>query len=398
MATAPSPTARVHSRYGLVPYPWRAAVGLGSPHPARFYADLIMQSLRFGLPARRRLGPLLSVLGRHDPPKAPLAAALRAFGRRADRPDLDRLLRAVVERWPELVAAHDALPHDPPALSALALQRRAALTLFVFGERPAPLLVLKVGAPGDPRVEQEVDALRKVRPAALAPRPLGLVAEGWAQEALEGAPMRVEALGPTRARALEWPSLLDQLAEALSRLAEITCRPSPPDELRRPIERALADGRIGAGPRRLLAAAWRDLRRLEVSVLRHRDTSPQNCLFAGGRFVGIVDWEDAAPLGAPGYDVLNAALAYLDHGVGLRRWSEELVLETFRSAWAGSFGRCARECARDSASAAAVPEDLLEPLELSLFGWRVGRRLDNPSFYPTSAATAARMLELAADG
>ncbi len=393
MRANPAQRPPAGSPWGHVPYPWRAAIGLGSPYPSRFYASLITQSLRFGLPARRRMGPLLAFVARRSPPQAPLALGLRAVARQQQRSDLDRLLDALVERWPELTAGHETLPGEPPPLSALVLQRRAALTLFAFGQRPAPLMVLKVPAPGDTRVEHEVNALRVAGPAGLGPRPLGQVAEGWVQEALEGDPLRVEPLSPAGARRLGWPPLMEELAHALTRLGEASRRRASPDELRRPLERALADGAIGSTARRLLAAAWRDLRQLDVAVLRHRDTSPQNCLFSEGRFVGLVDWEDAAPLGAPGYDTLNAALSYLDLGVGLQRWSEALLLECFTSAWAGEFGHRAREAARASASAAGVPERLLEPLELAFFGWRIGRRLDNPSFYPTTAGTAARMLE-----
>jgi hypothetical protein len=323
-----------------------------------------------------------------------LGAVARA--RRDQRPDLDRLLDALVAQWSELSAAHDILPGEPPPLSALALQRRAALTLFVFGQRPNPLLVLKIPARGDTRVEKEVAALRVAGAAGVGPRALGPVDRGWAQEALNGAPLRVEPLTPEGAWKLEWPTSLNELTHALTRLGEASRRRVQPDEIRQPVERALADGPIDSQARRLLAAASRDLRRLDVAVLRHGDTSPQNCLFSEGHFVGLVDWEDAAPLGAPGYDTLNAALAYLDHGVGLRRWSEDLVVESFDYAWAGTFGRLAREATRESASVAGVPEGLLGALELSTFGWRVGRRLDNPSFYPTSARTAARMLELVA--
>jgi hypothetical protein len=78
---------------------------------------------------------------------------------------------------------------------------------------------------------------------------------------------------------------------------------------------------------------------------------------------------------------------------GCKDGREALLLECFTSAWIGEFGRRAREAARASASAAAVPERLLEPLELAFFGWRIGRRLDNPKFYPTTAGTAVRMLE-----
>ena len=397
MLTATADGRLTRSRpYGHIDYPWRAAFDLIGPEPSRFYAALITQALRFGLPARRRLGPLVAFLGRSDIPQAPLAAALRAAARRAPRPELDRLVHSLTEAWPRLAAVAEGLNETPPQLSALALERRSALTVFAFGEHSNPLLVLKVPSPNSAGVERELHALRLAAPAAISPRIFGPVADGWAQEALAGAPLRVEPLSPAAARGLAWTPDLDELGRALTRLAEVTTHRRPPDDLVVPIERALAHGRMPDATHRLATAAWRDVRRLEVSVLRHGDTSPQNCLFSGGRLTGLVDWEDAAPHGAPGWDTLNVALAYLDHGVGLRRWSQPLVLECFTHAWTGAFGRGARDAARAAARAAAVPEQLLDPLELCVFAWRVGRRLANPSFYPTSASTAARMLEVAA--
>jgi hypothetical protein len=131
-------------------------------------------------------------------------------------------------------------------------------------------------------------------------------------------------------------------------------------------------------------------------VLRHRDTSPQNCLFESDRLAGLVDWENVSALGAPGFDVLNAAVAFLEHGVGLVRWSEDRVLQTFRAAWVeGRYGEGARAAAAESASGAGFPESLFGSLEIVFFGRRLGRRLASKSISTTGPETAAKMLELA---
>jgi hypothetical protein len=190
---------------------------------------------------------------------------------------------------------------------------------------------------------------------------------------------------------LEWNGHLRALTEALARLGEATARPEAPDELA-PVELALEH--VDGATHRVLAAAWRDVSGLERSVLRHGDTSAQNCLFLDGRLAGLVDWERAQQRGAPGFDAWNAALALLEHGLGLVRWSQTNVVHAFRDAWLGAWGGEARVAAAASVIAAGVPERLVEPLEVVFFARRLGRRLARPDAYATTPATAAEMLSL----
>jgi hypothetical protein len=152
---------------------------------------------------------------------------------------------------------------------------------------------------------------------------------------------------------------------------------------------------MAATTRRLLAAALRDLQTQRVSVLRHRDTSPQNCLFEGDRSSALSIGRNAESCGAPGFDLWNAAVAWLEHSVGLTPWSHRHVLEVFRAAWGGSeFCACARESARESARAAGVSERRLDALEVTFFGRRLGRRLETPEAWATGPQVSVEMLEV----
>jgi hypothetical protein len=358
-------------RYVEVPHPWRAAIDVTSRHPARFYAGLIGQTLRCGLPARRRFGPALAMAARTGLPEGPVARAL-IVRRRRERSDLDALLSDVETAWPSLAERLPQLPRSAPRLAALALHRRAALTVFVFGERAQPLLVLKVPAAGDTRVDTELAALEEAEPVRVAPRSLGRIGEARVQEALAGSAL--------------WA--------ALARLSAGTAKPGAPDQLDHWLRAAGESGLLSSRASGLLDAARRDIARLEVCVLEHRDTSPQNCLIEGGRLSGLVDWENGYSRGGPGLDVWNVALAWLEVGVGLLRWSEELVEEAFRRAWAASpFYGEARRAARAAATAAGVPDRFHDALELAFFGRRLGSRAKSPAAFPTGPGTAARMLE-----
>lgn len=362
----------------------KAMIGLESPWPARLYARLAAQALRHGLPARRG-GRLLAATARLGLPRPVVAALGRRFPRR-HRPDLDDLLAEIETAWPLLVERSSRLPSEPSPLSALALQRAASLTVFVLGNGERPLLVAKL--PGKKKLlEAERAALERAAPVEIAPRYLGEVGGAYVQEGLPG-----NALPIPRLERLHWDGRLSQLAGSLARLAAATVQAEPPEELAVPVELALTrlDGPAGLA----LEAAWRDVQRVEVSVLQHGDTSAQNCLFADGHFSGLVDWERADGRGVPGFDVWNAALALLEHSVGLSRWSQERVLAGFRDHWLGAWGRSAREAAAESTSAAGVPESLLGALETVFFARRLGRRLARPEAYATTPETAAQMLEL----
>jgi hypothetical protein len=201
---------------------------------------------------------------------------------------------------------------------------------------------------------------------------------------------------PERAATLTWTPRLAALSDALERLAAVTAKPGFAEQIRQPTERALAEAELSPAARRALEAAWRDVQRIDASVLRHHDTSPQNCLFTGDRLEGIVDWEWAETYGAPGADLWNAALGYAEYGIGLVRWSQEIVLEVFARGWRESpFWQTARADARRTATAGGVPDHALDSLEAVFFASRIGDRLNRKiSAYPTTAVTAARILEI----
>jgi hypothetical protein len=371
----------------------RALIDARSPHPARYFAEIVAQMLHHGLPSRRRAGALLALLGRKGVPEESVAFLARRFPRRP-RPELDRLLEQLAARWSELAAASKRLPRECPQLSAFALRRQGATTVFVFGDFPHPLLVAKL--PGDvERLENEARALTEAELAGIAPRVLGRFETAYVQEGLRGGPLRVRPLTPKTALHLDWSGSQRQLAAALIRLAEVTAKRARPREFSDPLEPALERASLSATARRAAAAAWRDARRLEIAVLRHRDTSPQNCLFEEDRFAGIVDWERAHTDGAPGFDAWNAALAFLEHGAGLRRWSRERVIAIFREACQHStFWREATLAARASARAAGAPETMLDSLEVAFFARRLLGRATAPDRFPTDSVTAANMLEM----
>ena len=359
---------------------------------------MIDEAFHYGLPARRR-GAVVwkGAAGRGIPVNA-IANSIRLLGRRS-APHVDDLLRSVAESWGELSARTSHLPPSPPMLSALALVRSAGLTVFVFGEEPPPLLVLKVPEAGDERVDREVSALEEAGPAQVAPAPLGRIGEARVQEALAGSPMRLEPITVETAASLRWSPRVAALTTALIRISGATAKAQFADEIRASVERSLAEDEVSSRTRRLLAAAWRDVMTLKSAVLRHHDTSPQNCLFSDDRLVGIVDWEMAVSYGAPAFDVWNAALSYMEHGLGLTVWSQQSVGDAFAASWdASEYWYAARAAARSAALEAGVPERHLDALELVFFGSRVGDRLRRPGWHPTRPSTAARMLDRVASG
>jgi hypothetical protein len=384
-----------HLLYAELGEPWPATIGMRYGRAARFVAAMVNQTLCHQVPAARRLGRLWAMAGRWGLPEPALAAAVALLPRRA-RGDLDELLERTVGCWDRLAARSSRLPPSAPALEALALPRAKGLTVFVFGSAPYPLLVLKLpGAGGAELLDREAAALTRAEPARVAPRSLGRVGEARAQEGLAGAPVPVRPLTPERARRLGWPAPFADLTEALARLGESTARRVPPDDARMPVQRVLEEPTVAAQDRRLLAAAWRDVARLEVSVLCHGDLKPQNWLALEGRVQGIVDWEEARPRGTPGFDAWQATLDYVEFGVGLVRWSPDHRVDSFQAAWTASdFCADARRAARTVAAAAGVPESMLDSLEIAFFGRRLGRRLLIPHPDGAAAVVAARILHV----
>jgi hypothetical protein len=381
-------------RYVQVRYPWAAAFASGPPQPLRYLALLIEQTLRYGMPARR-YGTVGAWAVRHALPRPLLAVSLRAR-RRVARPDLDELAAEVRGAWPRLADRGRWLPDRPPELSALALKRRSANTIFLFGDGAAPLVVCKIPRGEPDTLELEAEALSEAEPSGLGPRYLGRVGAAYVQEALPGAPLEVEPVTPDGAAALEWTSEHRALGDGFVRLAETTRRPGPPQELKPQVKAALEDADLQRSIRELVRTALVDLEAFEPAVLRHGDTSAQNCLFEEGRLSGLVDWEIARPRGAPGFDVLNAAMALLDHGVGLVQWSEDRAVRAFEAAWKRSrFFEQARLSARESVEAAGGSTTDYERLEIAFFARRLASRLAEPEAYATGPASAARILEIA---
>ena len=382
-------------RYVQIRYPWAASYEAGRSAPRAYLASLIQQTLRYGMPARR-YGRAGSWVIRHAASGGALKTALRPW-RRTDRPDVDSILEQVAGSWERFAEGCPRLPRERPArLSALALKRRAADTVFVFGDGQQPLLVCKAPRGEEDSLELEATALSEAKSAKVAPLPLGKLGAIFVQEALPGAPLEVEPISPASARTLPWRPEHEELAEGLIRLARATARPGPPQELRSELLSALQAASLNEEVRRRARVALEDLENFDLAVLRHGDTSPQNCLFDRGRFTGLVDWEIARPRGAPGFDILNAAVAYVDQGVGLVRWSEERAVESFRAAWQFSpFFRHAREAARSATRAAGGSDDDHERLEIAFFARRLASRAASPSSYATGPCSAALMLEIA---
>jgi hypothetical protein len=347
------------------------------------------------MPARR-YGRAGAWIVRNALPATALKTTFRAR-RKRPRPDVDRVLDDVAARWDELAERAPRLPSAPPArLTALALRRRSAETIFVFGDAPEPLVVCKVPRDDPATLELEVEALIDAQPAAIAPLALGKVGAAFVQEALPGAPLEVQPVTPEGAAALPWRDEHEQLAQGLIRLAGATARSGPPQELRPEVKAALDKAELPGNVREVATHALKELEGFEIAVLRHGDTSAQNCLFDRGRLTGLVDWEIARPQGAPGFDILNAAVAILDHGVGLVHWSEERAVRSFREAWRGSeFFARARDAARRATNSAGGSDHDYSKLEIAFFARRLASRAASPSSYATGPEAAAEILEVA---
>ena len=379
--------------FAHVRYPWCAAVDVASPHPRRYYARLIGQALRYGMPARRRFGPALTIAALFDVPNRLLHPLVLAAPRRPS-PEADRVSAAVRDAWPALSERSPRLHGIPAPTSVLAIQRSAGLTVFLFGSGPEPLCVAKVGGTG---VAAEVLALRDAEGTGVAPRHLGRAGPAEVQEAVAGAPLKLVPLLAAAAGRLQAPRELQDVGAAFLRVAATTAttaKPVTPVVRADAIARAAAHDGLSHRTRSLVAAAHRDVGNLPHSVLSHYDASPQNLMCAGGRLTGIIDWELAEPRGMPGWDVWIAGLSYLEHRVGLARFSQAVIRQAFRRAWATSrlFG-WSRACGREAARAAGVPDAHLDSLEVAFYAARLGHRLSKPASWATDAATASAMLE-----
>jgi hypothetical protein len=247
-------------------------------------------------------------------------------------------------------------------------------------------------------VELEAGILEDAEPSGVAPRFLAEVEGAWHQEGLSGRPLVVEPLEPADAASLAWRPAHQATVEGLARLGRVTVRPTRPEDPPGLLERAISHGPISERARTRLAEAVERVSAIDASVLRHGDCGPQNVHIEDDRLVGLVDWE-LARRGAPGFDIWLAAASLIEQGVGLRRWSQDRVVEAFRGAWTRSeFGARARAAARAAAIEAGVADADVDSLELTFFGRRLGARLARPQGHATNAWTAARILEVVALG
>ena len=317
---------------------------------------------------------------------------MRALPNRSE-PDLDVFLERLISEWGELET--DA---PTPAIEGiLVLERAVARTVFLFIGQPTPSYVAKIPRGSSETLELEASSLGAAAKTdePVAPRFLGRAAGAWVQEGLRGAPLLVEAIRPENAGALVWPERLETLTERLADLGRATAAPARPSSgFIAFLERAATYELLSESARARVSQAATELKDLEVGVLKHSDTSPQNCLFEGPKLTGLVDWEMAEIGGAPAFDVYNAAVSYLEHGIGLVRWDEEEVVSALVGSWSGSaFFEGARDAAQRAARTAGVPDELLGSLEVAFFARRLARRMDDPTGYPTGARSAARMIE-----
>lgn len=383
--------------YRTLTVPRAARLTAGAAEPAVFYARLLDQALNHGMPARRRGGRVLAIAGRRGLPLTAVAAGLRCAPR-SRAPHLDRLLEEVAQRWPELSGCSSRLPQDLPRLSALELERSSSTTVFVFGQDPLPLLVQRRARRDHSSVERERGALLRAEPAGVAPRVLPDVGGALTTEGLPGFTFRVQPVTSTAAR-LPWTPAHDGLGKALVRLAEVTSRPGTvPADLLAAVERSTTYDFPGHRKRQL-RAVLRDLSRLPVQMLQHKDLSAQNWLVDGPRFVGIVDWEMSVPHGVPAFDVLHCATALLEHGLALHRWSEPDLVERFEEAWtADGLFRGARGAAQEIATAAGVPAALVPAVEVGYFARRLGRAMEGSAAHDVSVRTLASMLGVVCAG
>ncbi len=377
-------------RYAFVRRPRPAWVDVGSPHPARLLLDLHSHALNHGMPARRRGGPLLAWAGRRGLPVVPGAAVLRRLPA-GPVPQLDRLLNEVARSWDELAACSTRIPATAPALSALAIQRASGRYVFVLADARHPVLLLKP-RPHEVQVDPEDVALSALSPTGIAPRRLPSVAGLSVQEGLPGRPLWVVAPGrPQWSKG--YTAHYDALGAALVRVSELTaCRGGLDLEHYLGLVVGHVDSSVTAD---VVDAARRDLRSLDTVSLQHRDLSAQNWLVDGSSFVGIVDWETADPGGVPGHDALQAAVALLEHGVALRRWSQHEVVRVFRQAWPDEpLFASARTWHRECVRASTGSDRLADQLVIAFFARRLGRRISGGGPETLSVATLTAMLEI----
>jgi hypothetical protein len=365
-----------------------------TPEVVDYLAGMIDAELNHGMPVLRRLGPVMAAAGRRGLPKRIVAAALRARPRHA-KPELDDLLEAVGARWSELAERSDRLPRTAPDLRGVLVERTHVEMAFVFGDGPWPLVVAKKVAPGvpDDGLRRERDALEHVAGAEVAPRHLALLGDVWVQEALAGLPLRLVPVDRGNAGTLTRPSAFGDLDQALQRLARHTSRRAP---LSQYDAQMLALARTCDLPDDVAATLATALDRVAatgVTVMQHADLLAQNWIVHEGRFSGLVDWETCLVDGLPGSDLLEGAVSAFEHGIAMRAWSDELLVDLFAQAWESSpYFAQTREALVGVVESSGLARSDAEPLLVAYFAHRLGRHLAHPGEGVVGAAALATML------
>lgn len=378
--------------YVRISRPWNAVASANSGVPLRFYRRLVGQSLRYGMPARRFGAPAAFGLRKGATPLVTRLATSRVH--RCTRPDLDDLLDRLMSEWTRLRDRLPTLPEKVDIPVLLALERSASTTIFVFGGSNDPLIVCKIAERKERVPADEAAVLESILDLGLAPRYLGRIGSAYVQEGVHADPLLVHPLTAETAARLQLTSSHRSLALGLVRLASV-CRQEQPRGDLDPVHTALTHDHLSKRTRASVRAALTEVSRQNVSTLRHGDTSPQNCMFEGDTLRALVDWELAKWNGMPGFDLYNAAVAYIEQGVGLVRWSEERAVEALWRAIEGApFFAGIRTSVGDCLEAAGIPSRLLDPVEIVFFAHRLGRRMSKPpSSYATGPYASARILE-----
>jgi aminoglycoside phosphotransferase (APT) family kinase protein len=370
-------------------------VGTSTPGPALFFSSLLHFAFTYSVPVGGPTAAVRRALGRRPPPESFLRSALR-LAPRCERPDLDVLALDLFAAWPRLVGEQGSPPvPDPATIDLLALERRSALTVFVFTGDDQPVLVAKLprGEAGGPAAEAE--ALQAARGLAGAPRYLGRCRDAYVQEMVRGAPLPVEPLRPGQASDIRWDECHAQLAEGLRALTVAARTPGSPQETHPArVSDAVRYPGLAPATRAAVLAAADAVEALPVSVLKHGDLSPQNCLFEGSRFAGIVDWESAILRGTPGYDLLNAGVALLEHRLALYGSAPSEFQDAIVRAWSDSeYFAALRACIASEIRALDIDMSIVPAIEISFFARRLGHRLAEPERYFLGVEGAAGILE-----
>jgi hypothetical protein len=340
------------------------------------YSRLVRDALYYGMPAARRGGVFIAAAARTGWPER-LATAVALGAPRSDRADLDELKVLAIDFG---ISAH----------SLLLLERSSATTVFAFDRDGHPAGVLKRPRGGTAGVEREVAALQAVASSGLAPAYLGERLGWYAQEMIAAQPRMPTPISVAGAAGARWTAADDEAAAGITALATKSVSCGRPAELNDGVvERLFETGAIPDHLASVVGDALAEAARVDRRVVKHGDTSPQNCLYRESRLAGFVDWENARLDGAPGFDAWNACVALVEHGLALRRWNPEVAAAGFARAWHNSeLVRMWRAAAASSCQASGVAgRDVITALEILFFARRAAQRIGT-----TSGAVSLRHL------